>query len=115
MKKVVLNGSDCFCEAQKMPADTPGSMSGMNFNYAGKGDGWEISNLISSTVCLTSAARGLLVTEALLLSLVVSQVLIHVPDCKRHERNRGSEPRPGRFVHGGSPHACEYPLAFTTE
>lgn len=41
-EKVVPNGSDCFCEAQKMPADTPGSMSGMNFNYARKEEqgGW---------------------------------------------------------------------------
>lgn len=47
-----------------------------------KGDGWEISNLIS-TVCLTSAAQGLLVTEALFLSLFLSQVLIHGFDCMK--------------------------------
>lgn len=80
-----------------------------------KGEGWEISNLISSTVCLTSAARVLLVAEALVLSLFLSQVLFHVSDCKLHERKRDPEPRPGRFVHGGFPYPCEYPLAFSTE
>lgn len=42
MEKVVPNGSDCFCEAQKMPADTSGSVSETNFSYAGKEEqgGW---------------------------------------------------------------------------
>lgn len=43
--------------------------------------------LISSPVSLTSAPQGLLPTEVLLLSLF--QVLIHIPNCKLHERNRG--------------------------
>lgn len=80
MEKMVLNGSACFCEAQKMPAGTPGSASGRDFGYAEKeGDGWENSHLLHS---LTSAARVLLVTEALPLSLFLSQVLVLVPDRK---------------------------------
>lgn len=47
--------------------------------YAGKeGDGWENFHLHS----LATAARVLPVTEALHLSLFLSQVLFLVPDCK---------------------------------
>lgn len=60
----MLNGSYCFWGAQKMPADTPGSVSQMSCNYAGKEeqDGWETTDPFFPA-CLTSAAQGLLLTD----------------------------------------------------
>lgn len=48
-------------------------------------DGWEITNPFFATR-LTSAAQGLLLTEALLFSLTPSQVLSYVPGCKIYEK-----------------------------
>lgn len=48
-------------------------------------EGWEITNPFFATR-LTSAAQGLLLTEALLFSLTPSQVLSYVPGCKIYEK-----------------------------
>lgn len=48
-------------------------------------DGWEIINPFF-TACLTSAVQGLLLTEALLFAMTLSQVLSHVPGCKLYEK-----------------------------
>lgn len=47
-----------------MPADTPGSVSQMSCNYAGKEerDGWAITEPFFPA-CLTSAAQSLLLTD----------------------------------------------------
>lgn len=60
------------------------AVSHMSCNYAGKEeqDGWMESTNPFLTACLTSAAQGLLLTEVLLFSMTLCQVLFHVPGCK---------------------------------
>lgn len=48
-------------------------------------DEWEITNPFFEDY-LTSAAQGLLLTEALLVSLTLSQVLSYDPGCKLYEK-----------------------------